>query len=39
VWDISKNINAQRPIAKKKKKKMGGVDGKSKVPDYQRFHA
>lgn len=29
---------AQRPIAIKKKK-MGGVDDKSKVPDYQRFHA
>jgi len=29
---------AQRPIAKKKNKKMGGV-GKPKVPDYQRFHA
>ncbi len=29
---------AQRSIAKKKNE-MGGVDGKSKVPDYQRFHA
>ncbi|KAL7527608.1 hypothetical protein ACHAWF_002246 [Thalassiosira exigua] len=30
---------ALRPVAQKKSNKKGGIGNKSKIPDYQRFHA